>query len=324
MCRIQRSRHTPCAVHKALLFAPTLKRPFIPVACNRRSAQSDFARSILASLPVWIIILSALTSSASAQDPPPPPQLHPWGRFEPGAWKLVRVVTENFNEQGACAGASASDSKTTLLDNDDGCVTLETRVRVEISGRRFDGEPQIIKQNYYGEPLATDLKIKDPAPGEVAIEDRKVPCQVREIQSSSAAGKTTATIYYSPTIPPYVLKRDSVTTDPDGKSTASETAVTVQALDMPFKISGVLHGATYVKTVQKTPKGTICTLAVTCPEVPGGIVGNTSKELDPSGRLVRRSTLELLDYSAEPEKDRSLPARKRRRDADDNRVRSTR
>jgi hypothetical protein len=312
MCLIQCSGHTPCAVGKTQPVASTLCGSFSPVAGNRRSTPGNVARSILASLPIWIIMACALASSASAQDPPPPPpHLHPWGVFEPGAWKLVRVVTENFNEQGACAGASTSDSKTTLLDNDDGCVTLETRVRVEISGRRFDGEPQTIKQNYYGEPLSPDIKVKDPASAEVTIEERKFPCQVREIESANAGAKTTTTLYYSPAIPPYVLKRDSVTTAPDGKTTASETAVTVQALDMPFKISSTLHSATYVKTVQRTPKGTICTIAVICPEIPGGIVSTTSKELDPSGRLVRRSTLELIDYNAEPEKDRSLPARKR-------------
>ncbi len=239
-----------------------------------------------------------------AQETPPPQQLHPWGKFEPGAWKLVRVVTENFSEQGAAAGTSTSDCKTTLLDNDDDGVTLEMRVYVEMAGRRIDGEPQIIKQNYYGEQQSPGLKIKEPAAGQVKIEERIFPCQVRQIESPNAGGKTIATIYYSAAVPPYVLKRESVTSDADGKN-IGETSVMVQALDMPCKISGLLHGAAYVKTVQKTAKGTICTLAAICPEIPGGIVSHTSKELDANGRLVRRSTLELVDFSTEPEKDRS-------------------
>jgi hypothetical protein len=40
-------------------------------------------------------------------------------------------------------------------------------------------------------------------------------------------------------------------------------------------------------------------------DVPGGVVSHSSKEVDKNGRLRRRSTLELLDYSADPEKDRS-------------------
>jgi hypothetical protein len=30
--------------------------------------------------------------------------------------------------------------------------------------------------------------------------------------------------------------------------------------------------------------------------MPGGIVARTSKEIDPQGRLLRRSTLQLIDY----------------------------
>ncbi len=281
-------RHTPCAGPKHGV-------------C--RLLYSRFAR--IKNMAITSLIAGCLACSASAQETPPPPQLHPWGKFEPGAWKLVHVVTENFNEQGAAAGTGTSDCKTTLLDNDDDGVTLEMRVCVDVAGRRFDGEPQTIKQNYYGEQQSPGLKIKEPAAGQVTIEDRKIPCQVREIESSGTNGKTTATIYYSTTVSPYVLKRESVTTDVEGKNIVSETSVSIQALDMPCKISGVLHSAAYVKTVQKTPKGTIYTLAVICPEIPGGVVSHTSKELDAAGRLVRRSTLELVDFNTEPEKSRT-------------------
>jgi hypothetical protein len=254
---------------------------------------------------IGVSLVFCLFSPAIAQETPPPPQLHPWGQFEPGAWKLVRVVTESFNEQGAAAGTNISDYKTTLVDTDDDGVTLEMRVCVEVAGKRFDGEPQTIKQNYYGEQQSPDMKLKEPAAGQVTIEDRKIPCQVREIESSNQNGKTSTTIYYSATAPPYVLKRDCVTTDLDGKNIISETHVSVQALDMPCKILGAMRSAAYVKTLQKTPKGTTCTLAVICPEIPGGIVSNSSKELDSSGRLVRRSTLELVDFNTEPEKSRT-------------------
>jgi len=257
-----------------------------------------------------VIIAGCFSGLAAAQETSLPPQLHPWGLFEPGSWKLVRVVTENFNDQGAVAGTSTSDNRTTLLDTDDDGVTLEMRVCVEVAGKRFDGQAQTIKQNYYGEQLSAALKLKEPTTGQVAIEDRKIPCQVRKIELSSTSGKTITTIYYSTSMPPYILKRESVTTDPEGKNILSETSVSVQALDMPCKILGALHNAAYVKTVQKTPQGTIVTLAVICPDIPGGIVSHSSKELDPAGRLVRRSTLELVDFHS-AEKDRPTYGRKR-------------
>jgi hypothetical protein len=250
-------------------------------------------------------IIGCFLAPAAAQETPLPPQIHPWGQFEPGSWKLVRVVTESFNEKGTVTGTNISDSRTTLLDADDDGVTLEMRVCVEMAGKRFDSEPQTIKQNYFGELQSTALKLKDPAAGQVTIEDRKIPCQIREIESSNTNGKTVTTIYYSTAVPPYILKRESVTTDLEGKNILSETNVSVQALEMPCKISGIMRSAAYVKIVQKTTKGMICTLAFISPDIPGGVVSHSSKELDSSGRLVRRSTLELVDFNANPEKDRS-------------------
>jgi hypothetical protein len=286
--RLQCSRHTPCAVAACAIYCPLFSR--LPKI-----------KYIL----IWALFVFCVSTPAFAQETPPPPQLHPWGQFEPGAWKLVRVVTESFSEQGAVVGTNTSDYKTTLLDADDDGVSLEMRVCVEVAGKRFDGEPQTIKQNYYGEQQSPGLKLKEPAPGQMTIEDRKIPCQIRQIDSSNANGKTTTTIYYSAMVPPYVLKRESVTTDLEGKNIISETNVSVQALEMPCKVLGAMRNAAYVKTLQKTPKGTIYTLAVICPEIPGGIVSNSSKELDSSGRLVRRSTLELVDYNTEPEKSRA-------------------
>jgi hypothetical protein len=331
MCLIQCRRSIPCAcpAHRVsrLLFGrlAKIKNVLLPqptwfhalgamatlawpcrvsATCSReREHGTHQFRSVERLIGALIVLLCCLSRPAGAQDVIQ--QLSPWGRFEPGAWKLVRVLTENFNEQGAAAGTNTSDCKTTLLDADDDGITLEMRVCVEMAGKRFDGEPQTIKQNYYGEKQSRALKLKEPAPGQVTIEDRKINCQVREVELPNADGKTIAKIYYSPSVPPYVLKRESTSTDSEGKKILSEITVSVQALDMPCKISGALHNAAYVKTVQKTPKGTIYTLAVTCPEIPGGIVSHTSKELDPSGRLIRRSTLELLDYSAEPEKSRA-------------------
>jgi hypothetical protein len=257
-------------------------------------------------------ILGCFLATAAAQETPLPPQLHPWGKFEPGSWKLVRVVTESFNDKGAVTGTNISDCRTTLLDVDDDGVTLEMRVCVEVAGKRFDSEPQTIRQGFHGEQQSAALKIKEPTAGQVTIEDRKIPCQVREIESSNTNGKTVATIYYSTSVPPYILKRESVTTDLEGKNILGETSVSVQALEMPCKILGALRNAAYVKTLQKTPKGTVCTLAFISPDIPGGVVSHSSKELDSTGRLVRRSTLELVDFNTDPEKDRPGPLGRKR------------
>jgi hypothetical protein len=264
---------------------------------------------------VWFAVLTAFSMPVLAQDAQPPklsPELHPWGKFEPGAWKRIHVVTEIFGEQDAVATTNLSDSKITLFDIDEDSLTLETQVCVEIAGKKFDSDPQLVKQGFHGETLSPNLKLVESAAGQLEVEDRKIPCQVLKLESANGTSKTSTTIYFSAVVAPNILKRESKTTDTEGKNVLSETTATLVSLDMPYQIQGQIRMVSHLKTVQKSPKGTVVTLAVLSPEIPGGIITLSSKELDANGRLVRRSTQELIDFGSEPEKERSgLFGRKR-------------
>jgi hypothetical protein len=128
---------------------------------------------------------------------------------------------------------------------------------------------------------------------------------VLKLESVNSSSKTATTIYYSAAVAPNILKRESKTTDLEGKTVLSETTAAVVSLEMPYKIEGATRSVAHLKTVQKSPKGTVITLTVLCPDIPGGIVSHSSKELDANGRLVRHGVLELVDYGSEPEQERS-------------------
>jgi hypothetical protein len=169
-----------------------------------------------------------------------------------------------------------------------------------------------VKQAFNGETASGDLKTVSSAPGTVQIEDQKIACRVQQLESVGPAGKTVSTIYFSDTLAPYVLRRTSVTTDAEGRSVLGETSVDVVALDMPCKVLSEVKNAAQFRIVQKSPKGAITTWAVTVPEVPGGVVAHSSKETDVNGRLIRRSTLELVGYGLQHEEERmGLFGRKR-------------
>ena len=76
------------------------------------------------------------------------------------------------------------------------------------------------------------------------------------------------------------------------------------AIDLPWEILGEIKNVACVKTVQKHAKGTVTTLAMTSAEVPGGVVYHTSSETDASGRLTRRSVLQLVCYGLQAEQER--------------------
>jgi hypothetical protein len=227
--------------------------------------------------------------------------LHPWGNCQPGAWKLVRVTTETLDAQQRVVHSCVTDTKTTLAEVAEDGITLEVQQVVELAGKRFESEPQFLKQAFHGEPTSPELKIRHLGAGEVVVEGRKVPCKVEELELAGPAGKTVTTIHYSETVAPYILKRESVTTDPQHANPVREMTMEVEALDMPWEVVCKIHGAAEVKTVQKHLGGSTLTLAVVASGVPGGVISHSSKEMNPEGRLVRRSTLKLLGYSFEPE-----------------------
>ena len=253
----------------------------------------------------FALALAAFCASGTAQESGIASKLHPWGRFEPGTWKMVRVVTETLNEQGQVVSTSTTDTRTTLLDVGNDGVTLEVEACMEVAGKRFQVEPQTVKEGFHGETTGSNLKLKEPVNGQFTVEDRKIPCKIRQLSLLGPKSKTTLTLHYSTTVPPYVLKRECVVTDAEGKNIVSETNKDVIVLDMPVRVLNELRGGSYVKTVHKNGKTTVTTLAMVVPDVPGGVVSHSSKEVDKNGRLLRRSTLELVDYNADPDKDRT-------------------
>lgn len=231
-------------------------------------------------------------------------QRHPWGRFEPGAWKLVRVVTETLDERGQVVSTSTTESKTTLKNVEDNQVTLLVELVVEIGGRRLDAEPQTVKQGFHGELPGQTVKVTDAGPGTVTIEGREYPCQIEQTESTGANSRTVTRTYYSSTTAPYALKLESVTTDTQTKAVVSETEWQVSSLAIPSRVLRELKIAAHVKSVYRHAKGETTTLSVTSTDVPGGVVCHNAREMDGNGRLVRRSTLELVGYGTEPEEGR--------------------
>ncbi len=253
---------------------------------------------------VFLLAVGIYPCSCFSQGVGISPQHHPWGSFKPGAWKLVRVVTETLDDKGLVASTSVTETKTTLVQVEEDGVTLDVAVCVEVAGKQFYPDPQIVKQGFHGEMVGQKLKFKESGTSQVAVEDQKITCKVVQLEFSGNNNKTVTNVYYSPTVSPYILKRQSVTTDMEGKK-LSETSVDVVAQNMPCKVLAEIKSTNFVKAVQKHPKGAITTWTWTSTTMPGGIIAHSSKELDTTGRVIRRSTLELLDYGLEPDIERT-------------------
>lgn len=249
------------------------------------------------------ILLGLMPTAAWADRDSIPRESHPWGRFQPGAWKRVRVLTETLDEHGAVTGTSITETKTTLRSVSDEGVSLAVELLVEIAGKRLDAEPQEFKQGFHGELLDQKIQIHNLGNAELTVEGRKIACQMEQVESVGGTTKTRTKTYWSGDVAPYILKREITTTGPDGKI-QSQSNTEVVALDMPQRVLGEILSTAHVRTVLTHAKGTITTFSVTSVDVPGGVICHTAKELDENGRLVRRSSLELVDYGLEPASDR--------------------
>lgn len=221
------------------------------------------------------------------------------------------MTTETLDEKGSVVSRSATDTKTALIENDGKRVVLEVETFVEMGGRVFPSQPQAVSQGIHGEPAGQDVVTKDLGQGEVTVEGQKIPCRIQQIEFSAGKAKTVSKVFYSDTVAPYVLRRESVTREEGVETPVSEMTVEAVGLDIPHEVLSSFKRTAVMKTTVKRPGSTVSTLSFVCPEVPGGVVAHQSKETDKAGHLVRTSTLKLTGYGTEPEDRTSAFGRKR-------------
>ena len=263
-------------------------------------------RLLVSTSAILCLLIGVRPGVSPGQNPPASTQRHhPWGCFAPGAWKLVRVVTETLDQEGTVQGTTTTETKTTLEALDEHGVALLIQGIVEMAGKRLEAEPRCVQQGFHGQRAGAGAKVKDLGPATVTIQGREIACRVEQVEETTTAARTVTKIYFSETVAPHVLKRESVTTDPEGQKKLNETTVTVVAVDLPWRVLAEIKSTALVHAVCRHPKGMTETWAITSSDVPGGVIQHASKELAENGRLVRRSTLEMVDYGREPDTTRT-------------------
>lgn len=225
-----------------------------------------------------------------------PREHHAWARFMPGSWSKVKKWTEELDDQGQVKSASTTETKSTLIAVDDSGCTLQVDVTVEVAGKRFNAQPREVRVGFDGSTNGVRTEFRKVGEASLDLGGKAIGCAILETTTANGDTRTVSRLHYSPTVPPFILRREIVTTGADGKLVLEQITMDAVALEMPQKVLTELLPAAHVRTVQKQPSSSTFTLEVICADVPGGVVAHTSKDMDPSGKLVRRSTLELLDY----------------------------
>ncbi len=251
-------------------------------------------RSSLVSAGTVCLLLGLLCATAGADDLGLAPQHDPWGRYEPGAWILVRVRIQAFTDAGT--RESVTETKTTLTEVGDDGVTLKMEVGAKIGDKEIETAPQTVNKRFHGEMNADSPQITDLGEGQVVIENRQIHCRIRKLEFPRSVGRKVVTVYYSDTVEPYILRQETALYAENGETPTSETTMEVVSLEAPCRIWRNFRTASRVKSVRKDASGTTTTWTWMSSLVPGGVICYTSQQVDNDGRLVSYRELQLLDY----------------------------
>jgi hypothetical protein len=248
-------------------------------------------------------------------------QAHPWARFGKGAWRHVRIVTENYDAEGKLTDGSLTDNKTTVTDVTPERVTLQVEVTVEVSGQKFPSQPQIIAQGYAGETLGKIAPAKTLEPQTLTIDGREIRCEARQLDISGGVTNERTQIVFAAGHHPAILRRQSTLRETGDGKELQEITSQVMSLNMIRHLVGQEkpQSVYLVRTSQKNDRGTTITWSWHAPDVPGEVVDECSHKTDAEGRVVRRTTMELVGYGhgepveVETEDTSDAPSRRIRR-----------
>src|SRR5690606_24015883 len=124
---------------------------------------------------------------------------------------------------------------------------------------------------------------------DLSVDNHRYHCTVLESVAETAVQHVVARTFYCPQARPFTLRRDVTVTQHGEAAPKSQSTSYVVAMEMPHKVLGKTYAASHVKSVHKQNGGTVVSLAIQVLDLPGGIVSQSTKEQDETGRVIRRS-----------------------------------
>jgi hypothetical protein len=214
---------------------------------------------------------------------------------------LVKEITETYSPEGTLL--SETELKTTLVGIDIEGVTLQIEPKMIVGGKPMPVAVQRVRQGFHGEVLDSPIQVVEDREAELIFLERRISCRMQRLVIQGASTRTEVVLYYGDS-PPYVYRRESATTKLDDNSLVSSQIWEVTGRSC--RLLSVIQDTYQVKMTQRTQKGTRITLATISPEVPGGVIRQTSMEFNPAGQLLQKSNGELLEYGYELKPPRGL------------------
>lgn len=220
-----------------------------------------------------------------------------WGRFARGSWQKVRITTEIPDDLGQLSVSSVTEKKTVLDAIDDDGIRLRVESTVNVGGKSFEAPIEEVVETHEGWSPDADIS-REAETDELRIGLRRYPCTIRTCELTHDGRKTVVRNWVSPDAPGVVLKSDTTVYDAQTDEVLEETVSKVISRRELRKVLRTVRQTSEVETVCNTKNGRIVGRSWMSPGVPGGIVEKVTEEFDANNRLVRRITLQMVDYDA--------------------------
>tara|TARA_Y100001933_G_scaffold187406_1_gene186401 strand:- start:6417 stop:7280 length:864 start_codon:yes stop_codon:yes gene_type:complete len=245
---------------------------------------------------ILMLSMSIIASMSMGQTRDIPKEHNGWGRFSPGAWRTARIITESFDDEGNRTGTTTTVERIALQRSRRGYATLRIESVLEVGGKKFDSPVRTISVGYHGEEIGNRTLMQDIGPEDTKVDGEQIPCRVRQYEIESPGQHKLIKLHYSDECAPYVLRRETVTTLGEDEDPAYRNQLEVTALDRPHPVLDEIKTTSHQKMVKTNGKSATTKWSIHAGDVPGEVVSYRSEEKDNQGHLIRRSTMELMDY----------------------------
>ncbi len=259
------------------------------------------------------VLPTPVSQSDAGPASPLPADHHPWGRFEPGAWRRLLIVSETFDENGLLVGRSETQRKETLLSHTQNQYTLRLETTIDVGGKRLPGPTQELTYGLLTDSPARITSLEIGAPATISLQGQAIPCEQWLMTlpmgqgSTGQGGGSVETLYYNADIFPYLLRRERQEIV-EGKRVGELTSNVVR-IGVPIVIDSAILSAYHTVTTRKSPSGaTSERQAVSLQEVPGGLVSESATEYGVTGRRVRWTVTRLVAYGLQEDKTEPVTA----------------
>lgn len=261
-----------------------------------------------------LLLILPAQSSLLGQIPDIPNEHHCWGRFDPGAWRLARIVTQSFDKDGKPLGITTTMERVTLVGVRRGYATLRIESVLEVGGKAFESPVRTVSVGFHGEEIGSRTQMEDLGIENENIDGNPITCRVKQYQIRDDDQHKQVKIYYSNQVAPYILRRETVITNNDVPEPAYRNNLQVVALDRPHEVLDQIKSTSHLIIEKKNGKSNTTKTAIHALDIPGEVIRYESDEKDNEGHLIRQSDMELIDYGySEPDDELDITRRENRR-----------